>query len=57
MPKKEGDALDKIIDQIKKIQEKIDALEAKGLDASALEEKIANLEASVNRNPNFGSWD
>lgn len=54
---KGGDAIDQIIDQIKKLQERIDALDAGGTDTSHLEEKIAELEARLNRKADFGSWD
>jgi uncharacterized protein YigA (DUF484 family) len=51
-----ADALEKMIDQIKKLQEKIKALEAAGGENEALKERLAVMESKLTKNPDFGDW-
>lgn len=51
-----ADAIDKIISQVKKLQEKLEAMEGDNAQIAALKDKITDLESKLDRNPDFGEW-
>ena len=52
-----ADTIDTLIAQIKKMQKKIDEMEAAGKNTEAMEAKIDALEKKLNRSTDFGDWD
>lgn len=50
------DAIKTMVAQIKKLQKKIEELQARNLETDDLRDKVTELEAKLNQSPDFGEW-